>query len=293
MIFQFIADHRHLFPVRLMCRVLGVSPSGFYAWRGRPPSQRTLANRQLLEHIKRLHAASHQTYGCLRLFWALRRLGIRCGKHRVARLMAQNGIRARSKRAYKVTTRASKMPIDMPNLLQRSFTAPKPNAVWATDITYVPTREGWLYLAVVLDLYARRAVGWAMGKRLTRHLALKALQMAIAHRQPGADLIHHSDRGSQYTSHDYLSLLKRHDMQVSMSRTGSCFDNAAVESFFATLKSEWTHHRHYRTRREAATDIFYYIEVFYNRQRLHSSLKYVSPLTYEKAYWQSLAFCSN
>ena len=273
--------------------MMGVSTSGYYAWRKRPPSQRVLEDTQLLADIRQIHTESHESYGYRRVFRALIALRHKVGRDRVARLMRQNGIVANRKRRRKSTTRVTKVLPQVPNLLERDFAVKRPNAVWVADISYVRTGEGWLYLAVIIDLYARRVVGWAASSRLTQDLALSALQMAIIRRRPPAGLIHHSDRGSQYTSQAYQSLLARYQMQPSMSRTGSCFDNAVAESFFSTLKCEWLFGQRFATRQEALTAIFYFIEVFYNRRRLHSTLNYVSPLAFENAYYQSGRICLN
>jgi transposase InsO family protein len=228
-----------------------------------------------------LHQDSRQTYGSPSIWQALVRRGQRVGEHRVARLMRQDGIRAKTVKKWRATTHsAHRLPVAA-NTLQRQFTVPQPNRVWAGDITYVWTMEGWLYLAVLLDLYSRRVIGWAMGQRLTGELAEQALTMALANRAPRAGLVHHSDRGSQYAATSYQRLLTGYGLIPSMSRKGNCWDNACVESFFGTLKRELVYHRHYATRDEAKQDIFEYIEVFYNRQRRHSTLGYHSPAEFE------------
>ena len=280
--YAFIAAHFTQFPMRLMCRALEVSRSGYYAWRKRPASRRSMKNRLLLERIKEVHKNSRKTYGSPRVHRQLLAEGERCGRGRVERLMSANGIRAKQKRKFVATTDSKH---DLPvaeNILQREFHVEEPNRVWLSDITYIPTDEGWLYLAGVLDLCSRTAVGWSMGESLETGLVLDALKMAQQRRRPGDGLIHHSDRGSQYASDDYGDLLKSYGMQMSMSRKGDCWDNAVMESFFGTLKKELVHHRKYRTRAEARQDIFEFIEVFYNRERLHSSLGYMSPAAYEK-----------
>jgi len=280
--YAFIAAHFTQFPMRLMCRALEVSRSGYYAWRKRPASRRSMKNRLLLERIKEVHKNSRKTYGSPRVHRQLLAEGERCGRGRVERLMSANGIRAKQKRKFVATTDSKH---DLPvaeNILQREFHVEEPNRVWLSDITYIPTDEGWLYLAGVLDLCSRTAVGWSMGESLETGLVLDALKMAHQRRRPGNGLIHHSDRGSQYASDDYGNLLKSYGMQMSMSRKGDCWDNAVMESFFGTLKKELVHHRKYRTRAEARQDIFEFIEVFYNRERLHSSLGYMSPAAYEK-----------
>jgi transposase InsO family protein len=282
--FQFIEDHRDEFPVRRMCKVLEVSPSGYYAWRDRPPSAREMANRELTEEIKVAFEESGETYGSPRIYQVMRKLGLMCSKNRVARLMRAEGLRAKQTRRLRATTKRNKAHRAAPNRLKRDFSADRPNQKWLADITYIPTLEGWLYLAAILDLFSRRIVGWAMSNRMTSELTLLALHMAIRRCRPGPGLIHHSDQGSQYTDGDYQALLTAHGAQPSMNGVGNWYDNAPMESFFATLKSELIHHRHYRTRNEASPDVFYYIEGFYNRRRLHSSLDYESPEAYEQLY---------
>jgi putative transposase len=280
--YAFIAAHVAQFPMRLMCRALEVSRSGYYAWRKRPASSRSMKNRLLLERIKEVHKKSRKTYGSPRVHRQLVAEGERCGRGRVERLMSANGIRAKQKRKFVATTDSKhNLPVAQ-NILKREFWVDEPNTVWSSDITYIPTDEGWLYLAGVLDLCSRTAVGWSMSETLEKRLVLDALKMAYQRRRPGKGLIHHSDRGSQYASDDYGNLLKSYGMQMSMSRKGDCWDNAVMESFFGTLKKELVHHRKYRTRAEARQDIFEFIEVFYNRERLHSSLGYMSPADYEK-----------
>lgn len=280
--YQFIADHRQEIEITAMCRVLKVSRSGYYAWRERPVSEREMANQKLTEQIEEIHQESRQTYGSPRIYAELVDQGVKCGHNRVARLMRQAELRAKQKRKFKVTTTdsAHNYPV-APNLLDQDFQAGRPNEKWVADITYIATAEGWLYLAAVMDLYSRRIVGWAMGDTLERWLPLAALHMALETRQPSPGLLHHSDRGSQYASDDYQAVLTKYQMQGSMSRTGNCYDNAPIESFFGTLKTELVHHRHYVTRAEAKTDIFEYIEVFYNRFRRHSALDNLCPAVFE------------
>jgi transposase InsO family protein len=280
--YEFIRAEKARFPVRLMCRLLEVSRSGFYAWLKRRDS-RELNDRQLLQLIREIFAQSDKTYGSPRIYRELRAHGVRCDKARVERLMRENEITPPRKKKYRVTTDSNhKNPI-APNVLQRDFTSPAPNRRWASDITYVWTRAGWLYLAVVLDLFSRRVVGWAMDSRLdTESLTLSALHMALTNRTPDRGLIHHSDRGTQYTSADYRRVLDARGIVCSMSRRGDCWDNAVVESFFATLKLELIFRRTFRTRREARLAIYRYIEVFYNRQRRHSYLGYISPAEFEE-----------
>ncbi len=279
--YRAIQEHDRRYPIRLMCRALAVSAAGYYAWRRRPESRRAVANRTLLTTIRVLHQDSRQTYGSPSIWRALRARGHQVGEHRVARLMHHDGLRAKTVKKWRATTHSShRLPV-VPNTLQRQFTVSQPNRVWAGDITYVWTLEGWLYLAVLLDLYSRAVIGWAMGPRLTGDLTIQALRMALTTRQPTAELLHHSDRGSQYAAQQYQQLLTMHGITASMSRKGNCWDNACVESFFGTLKRELVYHRQYATRSEATQDIFEYIEVFYNRQRRHSTLGYHSPAEYE------------
>jgi putative transposase len=279
--YRAIQEHDRRYPIRLMCRALAVSPAGYYAWRGRPESRRAAANRTVLSTIRVLHQESRQTYGSPSIWRALVRRGHRVGEHRVARLMRHDGLRARTVKKWRATTHSSHRLPMAANTLQRQFTVSQPNRVWAGDITYVWTMEGWLYLAVLLDLYSRAVVGWAMGPRVTGDLTERALHMALTTRQPQAGLLHHSDRGSQYAAGPYQQQLTTYGIRASMSRKGNCWDNACVESFFGTLKRELVYHRQYTTRNEAIQDIFEYIEVFYNRQRRHSTLDYQTPAEYE------------
>ena len=279
--YQVIQEYDRRYPIRLMCRALAVSPAGYYAWRARPESPRAVANRDLLTAIRQFHHDSRQTYGSPRIWRALREQGHRVGEHRVARLMRHDDLRAKTAKKWQATTHSSHCLPVVANTLQRQFTVSQPNRVWAGDITYVWTMEGWLYLAVLLDLYSRAVIGWAMGPRLTGDLTEQALRMALKTRQPQAGLLHHTDRGSQYAAEPYQQMLTAHGITASMSRKGNCWDNACVESFFGTLKRELIHHRQYSTRDEAKREIFEYLEVFYNRQRRHSTLGYQSPAEYE------------
>lgn len=279
--FIFIECHREQYPVARMCRLLEVTRSGFYSWRRRPESVRSRENLRLLFHIRAIHRSRREVYGSPRMHAELRASGWGSGRNRVARLMRQNGIRPRSRRQFRITTRSRRSDAAAPDLLRRQFTADRPNQSWVADITYIRTREGWLYLAVLMDLFSRMIVGWAMSERLTAALAVEALKMALSRRCPPTNLIHHSDRGSQYASEPYREILGAHGIRASMSRAGNCWDNAVMESAFGTMKRELVNHRDYRCRAEARTDIFEYIEVFYNRQRRHSSLGYVSPADFE------------
>jgi putative transposase len=279
--YRAIQEHDRRYPIRLMCRTLAVSPAGYYAWRSRPESHRAVSARTLLSAIRVIHQESRATYGSPSIWDALLKQGHCVGEHRVARLMRQAGLRAKTVKKWRATTQSQhRFPVAA-NTLDRQFMVESPNRVWAGDLTYVWTTEGWLYLAVILDLYSRRVIGWAMGHRLTVDLAERALIMALANRRPRAGLLHHSDRGSQYAATSYQQLLATHGVTVSMSRKGNCWDNACIESFFGTLKRELVYHRHYATRDDATRDIFEYIEVFYNRQRRHSTLGYHSPAEYE------------
>lgn len=279
--YRAIRDNADRYPVRMMCRALQVSPSGYYEWLGRPPSPRLQEDRRLLERIRAVHERSRGTYGSPRVTQALRAQGECVGENRVARLMRAGAVRAKQARRFKATTHSRHALPCAPNVLARRFTVAAPDTVWASDISYVWTAEGWLYLAVVLDLYSRRVIGWAMGERLTAALAVAALRMALGRRRPAPGLLHHSDRGVQYAAAEYQRLLAEHGIRCSMSAKGECYDNAVVESFFHTLKVEQVHHRRYRSREEARQDLFEWIEVFYNRQRYHSTLGYRSPAEYE------------
>jgi transposase InsO family protein len=272
--YRAIQEHDRRYPIRLMCRALTVSSAGYYAWAGRPESDRSVYNRALLSAIRVIHRESRETYGSPSIWDALIKRGHGVGENRIARLMRVEGIRAKTVKKWRATTQSNHPLPVAENTLNRQFTVEAPNRVWAGDITYVWTAEGWLYLAVVLDLYSRAVIGWAMGARLTGDLAQDALTMALQHRTPTTGLLHHSDRGSQYAATRYQHLLTTHGLTPSMSRRGNCWDNACVESFFGTLKRELVYHRQYRTRDEATQDIFEYIEVFYNRLRRHSTLGY-------------------
>jgi transposase InsO family protein len=267
-----------------MCKVLEVSTSGYYAWRGRPPSKREMANRALTAKIKEEFEKSGETYGSPRIYQVMRKLGLMCSPKRVARLMRAADLKAKQTRRYRSTTKRNKADRAAPNILKRDFRATAPNRKWVTDITYIATQEGWLYLAAIMDLFSRRIVGWAMSKRMTSDLTLRALDMAIRRCRPESGLIHHSDQGSQYTDSEYQAVLAAHSIVASMNGVGTWYDNAPMESFFGTLKSELVHHRAYRTRAEASPDLFYYIEAWYNRRRLHSALGYESPEAYEQLY---------
>jgi transposase InsO family protein len=277
-----MAAHESQHRVKSMCRMLGVSRSGYYAWRTRPASQRAQANERLLVHIRAEYQLSRKTYGSPRIYAALRKKGVTCSRKRVARLMRLDHIAARrARKCIPRTTQRNLEAIPAPNLLNQDFSSPAPDRKWVSDITYIATAEGWLYLAAIVDLFSRRVVGWAMEEHMETSLVQQAWNMAVLHRCPSADLLHHSDQGGQYTSDIYLQSLAAHHCQVSMSRVGNCFDNAAMESFFSTLKTECAD-QPFETRAQARTTIFEYIEAWYNRQRLHSSLDYLSPEEFER-----------
>lgn len=280
--FRFIDQHLQQFPVEAVCEVLRVSRSGYYAWRGRPRSNQEARREELARKIQAVHQQSRRVYGSPRVCKALQAEGQRVCENTVARVMRQQGIRAKTKKTFvpRTTESLHEQPV-AENLLNREFTADRPNQKWVTDITYIPTDEGWLYLAGVMDLFSRKIVGWSMAEHLRTDLVSEALRMAIARRQPGAGLLHHSDRGIQYASDAYQQLLQAHRMEASMSRRGDCWDNACAESFWGTLKTELVNHEHYASRDAARQSIFEYIEVFYNRNRLHSSLGYQSPEAFE------------
>ena len=275
---------RSEYPVEIMARVLDVSRSGFYAWLGRPPSARALEDERLKVAITAAHAKTRETYGAKRLHLELKAEGVEVGRDRIARLRRELGIFCKQKRRFKATTQSNhNLPV-AENLLGQCFEATAPNEVWHTDITYLPTGEGWLYLAGVKDQFTCELVGYAMGSRMTQELVGQALWRAIRYQHPAAGLIHHSDRGSQYCALDYQRLLKQHGLLASMSGKGNCYDNAPMESFWGSLKTELVHHRCYETRAEAEASIQEYIEIFYNRQRRHSRLGYVAPAVFAQNF---------
>jgi putative transposase len=283
MIFSFIEEHKATWPVTVMCQALGVSTQGFYAWRNRPDSPQALRREALLVAIRAVHAEYKHRYGSPRIHEELRQgRGVACCVNTVAKLMREDGIRAKSARKFRHTTDSNHSLPVATNLLDRRFDPENPNERWVADITYVPTREGWLYLAVVEDLYSRMVVGWSMADHMQSRLVVDALEMAVSRRFPDDGLLAHSDRGSQYASEHYQRLLAKHGIACSMSGVGQCWDNAPMESFFATLKKELIHHEDYQTRAEARASIFEYIETFYNPKRRHSSLDYLSPAAFEK-----------
>jgi putative transposase len=270
-----------MFRVRVLCAVLGVSASGFYGWAKRPASLRDQENQRLLHRIQLIHADSDENYGAIKTWKALRSEGETCGRHRVSRLRRINGIIAKRMRRFRAAYAARNSAPAAPNLLAQNFTAEAPNRIWVGDITFIPTRKGWLYLAVQVDLFSRRIIGWSMSNRINQQLVIDALIMAIQQRKPDPGLIHHSDQGIQYSGTIYKTVLKTHEMIASMSRKGNCYDNAVAESFFSNLKNELVYHCDYHNHDEARAAIFKYIEVFYNRKRIHETLDYVSPVQYE------------
>jgi transposase InsO family protein len=276
--YRFIAEQRGNYPVRQLCRVLKVAVSGFYAWMKGQPSQRAQANAALSERIRQVHEHSRQTYGYLRIHAELSASGERVGKHRVARLMRQMGLKTKGQRRYRVTTQRNENHRRAPNLLQGDFKATVRNDKWLSDITYIPTQEGWLYLAGIQDAFSRRIVGWSMSERMTKELVCDAWRMAVG--RHGTPRLHHSDQGSQYTSNDYLHLLEAAEVLISMSDVGRCYDNAMQESFWGTLKTECADHI-FASRAAARAALFEYIEIWYNRQRRHSALGYLSPAQFE------------
>lgn len=281
--FRFIQQERRWYGVDALCRVMGVTRGGYWSWVRRRPGPRQLADVVLLADIRKIHKDKRRVYGSPRIHDHLQKEGVRCGRKRIERLMRENDIRAKQGKKYKPTTTNSKHNLPVaPNILNRQFRRDRPNEAWVADITYIPTEEGWLYLAAIMDLFSRRIVGWAMGDRISRHLAVRALDMAVQRRRPPRGLLHHSDRGSQYASRDYQKVLKKSGMICSMSRKGCCYDNAPMESWFHTLKVELVQDEKFRTRREAMAAIFEYMEVFYDRQRIHTALGGLTPAEIEE-----------
>ncbi len=280
--FAFVEKHRKSIPTERLCRIVDVTSRGYRAWRDRPASRRQREDLVLLAHIREQHRLSLNSYGRPRMTEELKEMGLNVGHRRVGRLMRQNAISVVRTRKHKVTTDSKHKFNIAPNLLNRDFAADRPNQKWVVDISYIWTREGWLYLAVVLELYSRRVIGWAVSNRMKRDLAIRALNMAIALRRPPKGCIHHSDRGSQYCSHDYQKLLRLHGFKVSMSGKGNCYDNAAMETFFKTIKAELIWRHSWPTRRAAEVAIFKYINGFYNPRRKHSALGWKSPLAFER-----------
>ena len=280
--YAFIRTQAQTHRVSRLCAALAVSRSGYYAWRDRPVSARAAEDHQLLPVLRDLHQQTREGYGALKLWRVLTARGIRCGRHRVARLRKLAGLEARRARRFRVIVEHHQLPRPAPNRLQQRFVTTELNRVWVGDMTHVPTRAGWLYVAVLLDLYSRRAIGWAMSARPDQQLTLDALAMAVHQRRVRPGLIHHSDQGAQYSCLAYQRQLVSLGIVPSMSLKGNCYDNAVAESFFSTLKNELVHHQTYHTRDEASREIFAFIEGFYNRQRLHQTLRYLSPLEFER-----------
>ena len=267
-----------------MCKLLQVSRSGYYSWQSRSESKQSQRRKSLVADIREVHQEKHKhNFGSPRVHDELKKKGVRCSEKMVAKVMKEAGIQARTKKKFKVTTDSNHNHPVAENLLNREFDkATKPNELWVSDITFIWTLEGWLYLTCVIDLFSRKVVGWSMSSSMTKEFVMEALSMAVTQRCPGGELLHHSDRGSQYCSNDYQQMLQANGITCSMSRKGNCWDNAAMESFFATLKKELVHQERYTTRAAAKRSIFEYIEVFYNRERIHSSLGYISPAEFER-----------
>ena len=281
--YEFIEGHRKQWPTRLMCQVLDVSTGGYYQWRSRPPSARQERGEGLIAEIKSIHQEVKARYGSPRIHAELVARGHSCCVNTVAKLMSRAGVAAKTRRKFRCTTDSNHDHPVAENVVDRQFEPEAPNRVWTADITYIATREGWLYLAAVEDLYSRQVVGWSMSERIDSRLVVDALEMAVSRRLPGEGLVAHSDRGSQYASEHYRRVLSGQGITCSMSRRANCWDNAPMESFFASLKKELVHDEDYATRQEARSSLFEYIEVFYNRVRRHSSLGYRSPIEYERA----------
>jgi putative transposase len=279
--YAFVRANHEQFRITRMCQVLQVSRSGYYDWQVREESERSQRDRLLLKEIRKIHQDMKEAYGATKTWRTLQQSGTVCGKHRVARLRREAGIEARRKRKFRLAYQARNTAPAPPNLLRWPFKAAYPDQIWVTDVTFIPTRSGWLYLAVMIDLHTRLVVGWSMKDRPNQELVNEALMMAVEQRRPKSGLIHHSDQGILYSSGSYLELLKKHGMLRSMSAKGNCYDNAVAESFFSSLKNEIVHHRDYHTRDQARAEIFEYIELFYNRKRIHQSLDYQTPMKYE------------
>ncbi len=281
--YEFIETYRSTFSVEKMCQSLDVSRSGYYRWKVAPKSERAAANEKLSDKIEETYKKFQGIYGSPRITQELRDAGVECSENRVARLMREKEITAKTKRKFKVTTNSGhNLPV-APNLVNQEFTAAAPNQLWLSDITYIWTREGWLYLAVILDVFSRQIIGWSMSERMTQELVLNTLQQALSRRSITSELIFHSDRGSQYAAHKFSKLLKAHGIKQSMSKKGDCYDNAMMESFFSSLKRELIYpFPVFRTRGEAKSSVFYYIEIFYNKIRRHSGIGYMAPEKFEK-----------
>lgn len=283
--YRFVKTHQGMYPIAMMCCTLNVSRSGYYKWCKREPSQREKENHELVEQIRTIHSESRETYGSLKIQKVLESQGRKVGRPRILRLMKRAKLSAKRVRRTRRTTRRSGQNRGAPNLLNQQFKVHAPNRVWLSDITYVQVKGQWLYLAAVMDLFSRGIIGWSMNQRMTEQLTLNALQMALQRRRPeGKLLMHHSDQGSQYTSDGYLGLLATQKIQVSMSGAGNCYDNAPMESFFSNFKLELIHHETFETPSMARRAIFDYIEIFYNRTRIHSAIGYLAPSQYERQF---------
>ena len=283
--YAFIQQHRERYSLQALGKVLQVSRSGYYDWLGRAPSAREQANQTLLAHIRTAHTKHRHAYGALKTWRYLNAAGIACGKHRVARLRKSAGIEAQRKRRFRLTVEHHHSPKAAPDLLQRQFSTSAPNLAWVGDMTFIRTRQGWLHLVILLDLFSRKVVGWAMGDRATTALHRSALAMAITQRRPEAGLVHHTDRGAVYSAPAYRELLAEVGMRPSMNGRKTAYDNAVAESFFSNLKNEWVHHHDFKTREDAKLAIFDNIECFYNRNRIHQSLGYRTPDEVERLYY--------
>ncbi|WP_269078036.1 IS3 family transposase [Alicyclobacillus acidoterrestris] len=286
--YQFIHRYRSKFPVQKMCKILGVSRSGYYAWLRRPESERSKRRKRITKRVHQIFVKSRRLYGSPKITQVLRQEGERVAQKTVANIMRENGLRSRTVRKYKATTYSNHDYPVQENVLNQTFVAEQPNEVYMADITYIPTDEGWVYLASLEDLYSRKIVGWSAGARMTKELCIKALERAWERQRPTGPMLHHSDRGSQYASHDYQEKLQEYGMVGSMSRKGNCFDNACIESFHSIIKRELVYLEKFKTREQAIQRIFEYIEVWYNRERIHSSIGYLTPVEYEKKYFQSI-----
>lgn len=282
--YAFIRTHAHTHHITRLCGALGVSRSGYYAWHDRPPSARVVEDQRLLPLLRQIHHEMREEYGAVKLWREVNRRGIQCGRHRVVRLRKLGRLETKRRRRFRVIVEHHQLPPPAPNLLQQRFVAQTLNCIWVGDVTMIPTRAGWLYVAVLLDLCSRRVIGWAMREKPDQQLTLMALAMAVRQRRIRPGLIHHSDQGAQYSCVAYQQQLIGLGITPSMSRKGNCYDNAVAESFFSTLKNELVHHQTYRTREEASREIFAFMEGFYNRQRLHQSLGYLSPLEFERRF---------
>ncbi|MGM0939898.1 MAG: IS3 family transposase [Bacillota bacterium] len=287
-IYDFIYKHRHEFRVAKMCLVLGVSKSGYYAWLRRPKSEQKKRRETLTAQVKRVHLESRENYGSPKITKVLQNEGIQVSEKTVTRIMQEVGIQSKTVKKYKATTNSKHNLSVYPNVLNQAFQVDRPGKVWVSDITYIWTSEGWLYLASVMDLYSRRVIGWDMRDRMTKELVITALKRAMITQPPMSGLIHHSDRGSQYASNDYQALLRENEIKTSMSRKGNCYDNACIESFHSIIKKELIFREHFKTREEAKRSVFEYLISFYNYKRIHSNNSYMSPIAYEKKYFADL-----